>query len=294
MRNVDLHMHSLFSDGMMTIPELVQEAKEKNITTISITDHDTAEGYKDFDHNSYDINIIPGVELLCTAGGCAIEILVYGFEYSKMAEFIKTKCPAREYESITKTERAIAMLKDMGINISFDAKNFDYSKPGAWVIRDFFNILIKNKKFIELAKAENPLLVANEKSFLRWGLNNVNSKFFVNMEDICASLEDIRQFCSENNCLMILAHPYEYRDTINYVLNIAKDYVDGIEVFHPTADEQGRKYLKDFAAAHNLIISGGSDYHGFRGEMNSEQVTEEDCAKLLEKLLPKAVAVSLA
>ncbi len=284
MKNVDLHMHSLFSDGVMSMEELIKEAKEKDLAAISITDHDTAEGYKNFDIKNQGIEIITGTELLCTAGGCAIEILVYGFDYPIMAEFIKTNCPTREYESITKTEREIALLKNMGIDISFDTKNYDYSIPGAWIIRDFYNQLITDEKFKKVASAENPKLLEGDKPFLRWGINNINSKFFINMSDVCASLEDIRKFCNDNHCLMILAHPYEYGETMDYVLNIAKDYVDGIEIYHPTANAQGREYLRAFALKNNLMISGGSDYHGFRGQMNSEKVPEDVYKNILSRL----------
>ena len=284
MKNVDLHMHSLFSDGIMSMEELLQEAKEKDLVAISVTDHDTAEGYKNFDIKNQDVEIITGTELLCSAGGCAIEILVYGFEYPQMAKFIKENCPTREYESITKTEREMALLKNMGIDISFDTKNYDYSVPGAWIIRDFYNELIKNEKFKAITAAENQKLLECDKLFLRWGMNNINSKFFVDMSDVCASLEGIRKFCNDNHCLMILAHPYEYGETMDYVLNIAKKYVDGIEIYHPTANAQGREYLRDFALKNNLIISGGSDYHGFRGQMNSEEVPEEVYTNILSRL----------
>ena len=285
MKNVDLHMHTLHSDGVMSVEEIIKEAKEKGLAAISITDHDIAEGYKDFDITSQGIDMITGTELLCTAGGCCIEILVYGFEYEKMAEFINQNCPTREYESITKTEREMAVLKNMGVNIEFDTQNYDYSVPGCWIIRDFYKILSKDKKFIKLAKQENPALLDGDKAFLRKGINNIDSKFFVDMSDICASLSQIRKFCDDNNCLMFLAHPFEYGDNVEYVLNIAKDYVDGIEIYHPTANEERRQYLRDFAIKNNLMMSGGSDYHGFRGEMNSEKVPYEIYEKIANKLL---------
>lgn len=48
---IDLHTHTIYSDGDLTSVQLINLAKEKNIGTISITDHDTISGYKEI--NSY-------------------------------------------------------------------------------------------------------------------------------------------------------------------------------------------------------------------------------------------------
>lgn len=39
---VDLHTHTIFSDGTWTVEELLSNAEKNNVTTLSITDHDTA------------------------------------------------------------------------------------------------------------------------------------------------------------------------------------------------------------------------------------------------------------
>ena len=43
---------------------------------------------------------------------------------------------------------------------------------------------------------------------------------------------------------------------------MAENKLDGIECFHPSADEEQRAVLEEYARAHTLYISGGSDYHG--------------------------------
>lgn len=274
MKNVDLHIHTTFSDGDKSVDEVIIEARQKKLRAISITDHDNVKAYKTLDVKNKGIEILTGVELLTVAGGCAIEVLVYGFEYDKMNNFIKNFCPTREFESKTKTMRSIESFKQLGVKVNFDAENYNFNSTSCWIIRDYYNKLLTYKKAVELLKQEDELLLENCKLFFRRGLNNINSKFFVDMTDVCVGLKEIRKFCDDNKCLMFLAHPFEYGENINYVLNIAKNYVDGVEVYHPTAGFAERNFLKEFANKNNLLISGGSDYHGFRGPMDSEEVPE--------------------
>ena len=62
-----------------------------------------------------------------------------------------------------------------------------------------------------------------------------------------------------------LAHPFEYKfkDTIEFINDLRKEKeLDGIECFHPSANQEQRKILVEYAKNNNLYISGGSDYHG--------------------------------
>ena len=80
--------------------------------------------------------------------------------------------------------------------------------------------------------------------------------------------------------IVVLAHPYDYQHVdAEYILKLATKYkVDGLEVYHPSADENATKYLLDFATKNNLIITGGSDYHGTerRGNIGITNVNQEN------------------
>jgi len=62
---IDLHLHSIFSDGMDTPSQLIDKAEDIGLRAIALTDHDTIEGNKEF--LSYgedkDIIVIPGMEI---------------------------------------------------------------------------------------------------------------------------------------------------------------------------------------------------------------------------------------
>ena len=46
MRNIDLHVHSNYSDGSETTEELVKLATKANLAAFALTDHDTTDGYQ--------------------------------------------------------------------------------------------------------------------------------------------------------------------------------------------------------------------------------------------------------
>ena len=65
MEYIDLHMHSLFSDGTDSPDELVRRAKEAGLSMIALTDHNTLDGIPDFREACarYHMAGIDGVEL---------------------------------------------------------------------------------------------------------------------------------------------------------------------------------------------------------------------------------------
>ena len=77
--------------------------------------------------------------------------------------------------------------------------------------------------------------------------------------------KDVIDVIHKSGGLAFLAHPFEYRldDTIRFIDELRKESeLDGIECFHPSADEDKMNILVEYAKNNNLYISGGSDYHG--------------------------------
>ncbi len=73
-------------------------------------------------------------------------------------------------------------------------------------------------------------------------------------------------FIRETDAVPVLAHPVliglHPRELFNYIKNLKSYGLMGIEVFHPAHDDKTRKIMLDIAEKLNLLVSGGSDYHG--------------------------------
>ena len=76
---IDLHVHSTESDGTLTPTELISLAKEKNLSAIALTDHDTISGLPEarMAAEKADIELVPGIELSTDYNGTEVHILGY-------------------------------------------------------------------------------------------------------------------------------------------------------------------------------------------------------------------------
>ena len=101
--------------------------------------------------------------------------------------------------------------------------------------------------------------------FFRKGLANPESIYFVNRIEFRPKYKEVIDIIHKSGGKAFLAHPFEYRfkDTIKFIDNLREETeLDGIECFHPSANEKQRDILVHYAKNNNLCISGGSDYHG--------------------------------
>ena len=104
---VDLHTHTTYSDGDKNLKELLIEAEKNNVTTLSITDHDTVDAYDELEKIDYKKiykgNIIPGAEFNCIFNNSKIELLGYDFNIKEIKDFCKnTYTKNAEYMDMNK------------------------------------------------------------------------------------------------------------------------------------------------------------------------------------------------
>jgi predicted metal-dependent phosphoesterase TrpH len=90
----------------------------------------------------------------------------------------------------------------------------------------------------------------------------------------------------------VMAHPAQY-DNISLLEELAeKGKIDGVEIGHYSADENYRKALADIAERYNLIVTGGSDFHGLYNcvptHLGSESTTQDNLERII-KLSEKMV-----
>lgn len=101
--------------------------------------------------------------------------------------------------------------------------------------------------------------------FFRKGLTNSKSKLFINHAEFKPSVKEIINLVHEAGGIVFLAHPYQYKfnDTEDFLDKIYEENdFDGVECFYTTFTKEQSDYLVNFAHRRNLLISGGSDYHG--------------------------------
>lgn len=269
MRKSDLHIHTTFSDGVLTPQEVLKWASKKNLTDIAITDHDTTEGVEEAIKAGLplDINVIPGMELSCVEQGEEIHILAYYLDYksTRLKEFTKTLKEARIDRNIKIIEKLNKMEIDISIN---DVK--EISKEGNMGRPHIAKALI-NKGLVDTVDGAFKIYLGRGKPAYveRY---KITSKEGI---DLIHSLGGVA----------VIAHPglVSSQRVVNYVLN---QNIDGIEVVHCNHTKEQIKYFSNKAKELNLIETAGSDCHGYLDEgipKLGQFFTNRDVAKLLKE-----------
>ena len=120
MKQVDLHVHSTYSDGTNTPSELIAIASSKNLSAIALTDHDTLDGIPDAlkAAGNSEVELIPGVELSTNFNNTEVHIVGLFIDYTNNAinDYLKTQRESRINRNIAICERFCSI----GINITYE------------------------------------------------------------------------------------------------------------------------------------------------------------------------------
>ena len=111
---IDLHIHTIHSDGTASVSEVLAESERLGLKAISITDHNTVDAYKEIEDNdlrkSFSGKIIIGVELAAIVGGIEIEVLGYNIDWRKMDELIPIGMNGDTYHKGLPLDEIIGMI----------------------------------------------------------------------------------------------------------------------------------------------------------------------------------------
>ena len=257
---VDLHTHTVKSDGTLTPNELLKLAEKQKLSIISITDHETVDAYFDIDPSLFSGKIIPGVELRTSCCGVAIELLAYGFDIDKMKETIQ------KYHYKTTQELDVYM-----IHLAYE----QYTKKGVKLdsnfIENFNNTTAPRlSKYIKaeiLKYPENEIFfkeIPEGKSFFRTCMTNPNHPLFLDLSPAFPTTQELITAIREANGIVSIPHIFQYKEHAEKILFYLLDNydIDLIECYYSSFTKEQTDFLLDVCKKYNKQISGGSDFHG--------------------------------
>ena len=284
---IDLHTHTCVSDGTDTPQEILTNAETTKLEILSITDHDTTEGYKNIKElrNLFSGIIIPGVELKAFYDGIPVEVLGYGIDPSKI-NVNRDNVFEMQIDCLNE-------FKERGrkLGLKFD-ENIEVSKTDSrrkYASFTFADELLKHKENESIILSIAPMFTQTE--FYRIHASNKKSIFYYDESKFGISIEEAIDMVHNAGGLALLAHPLLYpydKDKFEAVEEIIKKYdLDGIEVEYPLFSEPDRNKLKELAKKYNKYTSGGTDYHaknkpnielgtGINNNMNLDKTLIED------------------
>ncbi len=244
---VDLHIHTTASDGRLSPAEIVQKSAELGLTVIAISDHDTVDGIVPALEaaKAYpELKVIPCVEISTDVPSGGVHVLGY-FVESSNHELQATL----ERFRMSRRERAQGMINKLGdLGIHIDWQRVQEIAGGDSIGRPHIAQAMLEKDYI------TSLGEAFTKFIGRGKIAYVERKRMSPVKAI--------QLILRANGLPVLAHPLTANNPEAMTVELKAAGLVGIEAYYKnyTADEISR--LTDLAKRHNLITTGGSDYHG--------------------------------
>ena len=251
-KRVDLHTHSIYSDGSKSPAELKEEAKQNNIGILALTDHDNIDGSKELIAlHDPDIYVYSGVELTAKVNKGRLHILGYNIdlENQEINKRLKEMHEASIYNILLYIE---LLKKDYGITIPQEKLDWLLNLKGNIGRPQLALILIELGYATSVQEAFDKYLIAvyDKVRHIKKGLTKEEAITLIKNAGGVASL----------------AHPSTLklsRDELKQELLYMKELgLQCIEVIHSNETPETRAFHLELAKELELMISGGTDYHG--------------------------------
>lgn len=255
MKVADLHVHSNNSDGSDSVENLVKEIKKANLEIFALTDHDTIAGCIEITkYIPENIKFIPSIELTCQTGDIKCHIL--GFNCNPADEKLNALIQKGKELRRKKLETRLDYIKNvLHIDLTNDELNWLYSRKSV-VKTHLANLLVKRK----MAKTN----VEAMQKYLD-GIKTGNTRF---------SIEEAIDAIVTSGGIPVWAHPLggegeKHIAQEKFMPRLEKMIaygIKGLECYYSRYTLEEVKFLINCANSNNLLISGGSDYHGTNKE----------------------------
>lgn len=242
---VDLHVHTNYSDGTDSPAEIVAKAKAIGLAAVAITDHDTLEGIEPAIAASkqHHLEIIPGIELGSFYQEQEVHILGYLLDPHDQ-EFLNKLSSIRDDRELRMT-KMIKKLKDLGIQINLERVRA-ISGEGS-MGRPHLAAALVEKGVVKTSPEAFDLYIGQGRPAYV-PRNKLTPAEAVLMIRTCGGVA-------------ILAHPGLIKAQVP-LEELIHAGIAGLEAHHPAHNRELASYYERLAREKGLIATGGSDYHG--------------------------------
>lgn len=256
MRAIDLHTHTCKSDGSYTPTELVDYAIKKNLAAVAITDHDSIEGLDEAvahaaalkERGLPSVEVIPGIEFSTKYEKQDVHIV--GLYISYEEETFRNALCGFVDSRVNRNRKMCENLRGAGIDITYEKLLAMF--PGAVITRAHYASYLLGNGYVK----------SRQDAFARY-LGD-HTKYFVPREKVTPS--QAVELILKAGGIPILAHPPLYHmgnDRLETLISFLQaDGLMGIEVFYSTYSNQDVRDMQRLADKYDLLVSGGSDFHG--------------------------------
>lgn len=247
---IDMHVHTNCSDGDYSPNQVIKMAKDIGITNMAITDHDTIDGLKtaQLEAKKLNITLLNGVEL-ASREYKNMHILAYGFNLNN--EYLNETLTKWRNGRVERSKNIIKYLKEYhNIDISIEYVN-SFCK-GSSIGRVHFS-----EALVSLGYAKDI-----QDAFTKY----LDTPQFHTNDRKKPTTERILEVIHKSKGMSVLAHPSSLQisdDEFIKLISKMKDLgLSGLECYYCKHDSTMTKKYIDIAKKFDLLITGGSDFHG--------------------------------
>ena len=243
---VDLHVHSTASDGVLTPSEVVRLGLSQGLTVLALTDHDTMGGVGEATEaaEGTGLEVIPGVEI--NSEGEWGDLHFLGFyvdpENHPLQECLETVRDGR----VARAKAMVRRLREMGMSLTWDEVRALAIGPSV------------GRPHIARALADRGYVANTQEAFDR--LIGLDGPAYVSR--LRMAPRDVIGAIREAGGVPVLAHPaHSGPEVLAHILEFVGYGLRGIEVYYPAHSPAERAVLLELCREHNLLATGGTDFH---------------------------------
>jgi predicted metal-dependent phosphoesterase TrpH len=241
-----LHVHSTASDGVLTPSEVVRLAQDLGLTAIALTDHDTTAGVSEAEEAANgSLEIIPGIEINSEGDWGDLHFLGYYIDPqdAHLQELLEAVRDAR----VGRARAMVLQLNRMGMRLEWER------------VRAFAVGESVGRPHVARALVEGGYVRNVQEAFDRF-IGNDGPAYVPRLRLMPA--ETIRAIL-EAGGIPVIAHPaYSGQMAVSRIPEFAEYGLRGVEVFYPGHTDQEVAMLQALCQKHDLLVTGGSDFHG--------------------------------
>ena len=243
---VDLHLHSTASDGTYRPADVVEHARDRGLTTIALTDHDTTAGVAEAQDTGrrLGVRVVPGIELNTDHGRHEVHVLGYFIDLDDDAlqAYLATVKEAR----VERARRIVENIRRLhGMPLRFED------------VATLAGDASITRAHISRALVQGGFVATLEEARREY----TGSDCATYVQRTTASPDEAVAIIRRAGGVPVLAHPGRIGSEAS-ITHMMRTPIEGIEVTYPTHDEATRARFAALALEHGLIATGGSDCHG--------------------------------
>ncbi len=247
----DMHIHTTASDGILTPQEVISRADQINLAGLAISDHDSIDGLpiavNHIKSKQIKLDFIPAIEMNTEMHGYEVHILGYYIDYTnqKLGQHLRQIKAAR----LERAKKMVEKLRSMGMMIGMNR-----------VLELAHEDLIA-RPHLARALMEKGYVFSEREAFDKYigkGRRAYVPRYKFEPETALALI-------GECGGASILAHPGLLKNDRMVDLLIEMG-VEGLEVYYPEHNRSLIKKYLELCAQENLLVTGGSDFHGSNPE----------------------------